>query len=120
MSRAVPEWIAKSDDEKIPNLVKLRIWARCNGRCHISGRKIMPGDSYDFEHVIALCNGGQHRESNISLALAAPHKEKTKDDLKLKAKITRIRKRHLGFKKAGRTMPGRKFDGTPIFSRARS
>ena len=118
--RSTPEWIAKNDDEKIPSLVRLRIWARCDGKCHLSGRKILPGDAYDFDHIIALCNGGQHRESNIALALKAAHKEKTKSDLKLKAKLTRIRKRHLGIKKSGRTMPGRKFNGEPIFSRARS
>lgn len=109
--RNVPEWRGRTDDQRIPDLVRLRIWARCDGKCHISGKRIYPGDAYDFEHILALCNGGEHRESNIALALKAPHKEKTKDDVRLKAKVTRIRKRHLGIKKPRTIRAWRKFSG---------
>jgi hypothetical protein len=35
------------------------------------------------------------------------------------AKAKRIERKHNGIKKAGRTIPGRKFDGSPIPSRVR-
>jgi hypothetical protein len=37
--------------------------------------------------------------------------------VKLKAKVARVRARHLGIKHRRRTIPGRKFDGTPIPAR---
>ena len=118
--RTTPEWVGSTDDARVPPRVRLRIFNAHSGVCYLSGRKIMPADKWELEHKTALCNGGEHRESNLAPALVAPHKEKTKSDVKLKAKIDRIRKRHLGIRKSGRTIPGRKFDGTPIYSRARS
>ena len=96
MTRARPEWIATHPDQTIPKVVKMRIWEREQGRCYLSGRKIMPGDVYEWEHVIALANGGEHRESNIRLALKEAHREKTSDDAKLTAKIRRQHLKHVG------------------------
>lgn len=98
-SRSVDEWVGKSPDSKIPTRVKLRIWQREEGRCYLSGKKIMPGDGFQYEHVIALCNGGENRESNIKLALTAKHKEKTARDVKEKSKVARVRAKHLGIAK---------------------
>lgn len=102
--RSVDEWIAPHPDAKIPPRVKLRIWEREQGRCYLSGRKIMPGDKFQYEHRVALINGGEHRESNIFLALDAPHKEKTARDVAEKAKVARIRSKHLGIWKSQRPM----------------
>ena len=111
-SRAVAEWIGKTPDARIPDRVKLRIWTREHGRCHITGRKIRPGDAYEFEHVIAICNGGEHRESNIALALTAEHKAKTAADVAEKAKVDRLRKRQAGIKTSrGRPLAGTKASG---------
>jgi 5-methylcytosine-specific restriction protein A len=94
--RTVDEWIGSSPDAAIPPRVKLRIWERCGGKCHLTGHKIRPGDAYDFDHIVALCNGGEHRESNLAPALRAKHREKTAADVAEMAKIDRLRKRHLG------------------------
>jgi 5-methylcytosine-specific restriction protein A len=94
--RQRPEWIATHPDQDIPKVVKLRIWEREGGRCYLSGRKINPGDAYEFEHVVAIANGGEHRECNIRLALKDAHRAKTSDDAKLTAKIRRQRLKHLG------------------------
>lgn len=115
--RTVEEWIGKTDDTAVPPRVRLRIFERDLGVCHLSGRKIRPGEQWELEHKTALCNGGEHRESNLAPALAQPHKDKTKEDRALKAKNDRVRKRHLGIRGKRRTIPGRKFDGTPIPSR---
>ena len=110
--RTVPEWIGSSDDAPVPARVKLRIFEANDGRCHWTGKKIMPGDEWDVEHVIALCNGGQHRESNMAPILREKHPEKTRRDLKTKAKIDRTRKKHLGIKSKSRNpIPGSRDSG---------
>jgi 5-methylcytosine-specific restriction protein A len=95
-SRSVPEWVANHPDQAIPPRVKLRIWEREEGRCHLTRRKIRPGEAYDFEHVIALTCGGEHRERNIALALREVHREKTAEDVALKSKLARVRAKHIG------------------------
>lgn len=95
MSRAVPEWIGKTPDSKIPDRVKLRIFEREGGRCHISGRKIMVGEPYDFDHKIALINGGEHRESNLFPALRNKHREKTAKDVAEKARTYAVKAKHV-------------------------
>jgi len=56
----------------------------------------MPSDAWEIEHRIALCNGGEHRESNLAPILAGkPHREKTAEDVAEKAKTARMRAKHL-------------------------
>lgn len=114
--RAVPEWIGKTPDSKVPDHVRARIFLSHEGCCHISGRKITPADRWDLEHKVALCNGGEHRESNMAPALCAPHKDKTRRDVALKAKTDRIRKRHLGIKRPRTIRAWRRFDKTPVYA----
>jgi 5-methylcytosine-specific restriction protein A len=94
--REVPEWIGATPDTPIPMRVKVRVFERFGGRCYLSGRKIMPGDQWDAEHVIAIINGGENRESNLKPALKGPHREKTKADLATKSKTARVKAKHLG------------------------
>lgn len=115
MTRSVPEWIGKNDDDAIPPRVRLRIFERLRGVCHLSGRVIRPGEPWDCDHIVALCNGGQHRESNLAPALRAPHKEKTAADVAEKAKNYRVRKNHLGLKR-----PGQKIKSAGFPKRART
>ena len=112
--RSTAEWIGKTDDAKVPDYVRLRIFTRADGICHISKRKITPADDWDLEHVLALCNGGEHREGNMAPALKEPHKVKTAADVTQKAKNDRVRKRHLGIKKPRTIRAWRKFDGTIV------
>lgn len=109
--RSVPEWIGKTPDTAIPLRVKLRIWEREQGICHLSGRKIRPGEPYDFDHKIALINGGEHRESNLFPALRDKHREKTALDVAEKAESARIRSKHIGAKTTSHPMPGSKASG---------
>ena len=96
MPRAVPEWIGKTPDTKVPPRVRLRIWEREHGICHLSGRKILAGEPWDLDHNTALINGGEHRESNLFPALRDKHRKKTRDDLAEKSKVREIRAKHLG------------------------
>jgi hypothetical protein len=100
--RSNPEWIGASDDAAVPPRVKIRVFEKYNGHCYLSGRKIMPGDAWDVEHIEALSLGGENREGNLAPALKKPHRVKTAHDRKVKAKNDRVRKKHLGIRKPSR------------------
>lgn len=119
--RATKEWIGKTPDQKVPPRVKLRVFESHDGICHISKRKIRPGEAWELEHKIALCNGGEHRESNMAPALVKAHKTKTAGDVREKARIAKTRKAILGIKREGKPFPGskrdkfkKKMDGTVV------
>lgn len=105
------EWIGKTDDSAIPPRVRLRVFERHHGICHLSGRKIASGEPWDCDHVVALVNGGSHRESNLAPALRDKHREKTKADVAEKATVYRKRLKHLGVRPKGRPMPGSRASG---------
>ena len=107
MTRSVPEWIGSSPDAAIPPRVRIRIFEREGGICHLSGRKIGPSDKWDADHKVAICNGGEHRESNLFPALRDKHREKTAEDVAEKSMIARKRAKHLGIAKAKRPFPKR-------------
>jgi 5-methylcytosine-specific restriction enzyme A len=96
--RSVREWIGKTPDSKPPQTVRLRVFDRCGGKCHITGAKIQPGDKWDLDHVIRLEDGGANAESNLAPALAKPHREKTAAETKLGKKADRQRAKHIGAK----------------------
>lgn len=98
MSRKTKEWIGRNDDAPIPPRVRLRIFERENGICHISLRKIAAGERWQADHKIALINGGEHRESNLFPALIGPHKEKTRADVAEKKAVAARAKSHAGIK----------------------
>jgi len=110
MTRSVDEWIGKTDDTPIPPRVRLRVFEAHGGKCYLSGRKILAGEPWQVDHVIALINGGENRESNLAPILTAKHKEKTRDDVAEKSKVARIRAKHLGvYPKAKRKIQSRGF-----------
>lgn len=97
--RANDEWIAKHDDQKVPDRVRIRVLERYSYKCYLTGREIRPGDAWEIEHIQALILGGQHRETNMAPALAAAHKVKTAAEMKVKAKIARVAKKSFLSKK---------------------
>jgi 5-methylcytosine-specific restriction enzyme A len=109
MSRSVPEWIGKTDDAKIPDRVKLRVFDAYGGRCAGCDRKLYPGDRWEADHIKALINGGQHRENNLQPLCEFCHPEKTRADVAEKAMIARKRKKHVGIRTAKRKLSGRGF-----------
>lgn len=112
MTRATDEWIATHDDQAVPPRVRLRVFERDGGRCHIAKRKIRAGEPWDLDHIKALCNGGEHRESNLAPALRDKHREKTAEDVAEKSRVQRKRVKHLGLKPKGKGFNGwRKFNG---------
>jgi 5-methylcytosine-specific restriction protein A len=94
--RSVQEWIGKTADSVPPPTVRARIFDRDNGICHISHRKIMPGDEWHLDHRKRLEDGGENRESNLAPALAAPHRAKTAEETRIGRKADRQRRAHIG------------------------
>lgn len=107
-ARAVPEWIGSSPDAKVPPHVRLRVFDAHKGRCHISGRRIEAGEAWELDHIVALVNGGEHRESNLAPALKDKHREKTAADVAEKSKVARMRMKHLGLWKSRTPMRSKK------------
>jgi len=102
VSRSVDEWVGKSPDSKVPPHVRVRVFETHKGVCHISKRKIRPGEAWELEHVQPLSMGGENRERNLAPALVAPHKAKTAREAGERSKADRVRLKHLGLKPAGR------------------
>lgn len=98
MSRAVPEWVGKTPDTPAPPRVRLRVFQSHGGICHIAKRKIAAGEPWQLEHVKALINGGENRESNLAPALTDKHREKTAEDLAEKSAVYRKAAKHRGIR----------------------
>lgn len=110
MPREVEEWIGAAPNQAIPPRVRARVFERHGGVCHIAKRKIRAGEAWECDHVIALVNGGQHRESNLAPALKDMHSEKTANDVAIKSKVARQRAKHLGiYPKSPFKLKGRGF-----------
>jgi 5-methylcytosine-specific restriction endonuclease McrA len=111
--RSVEEWRGKTPDSTPPASVRARVFLAHNGRCHISGRPIRPGDVWELEHVRPLSMGGENRETNLAPALSDAHREKTAAEAGVRAKCDRIRQKHLGiFPKSKRPLKSRGFQCT--------
>lgn len=109
MTRAVPLWFGKTAGTPVPDRVRVRVFARYNGRCQCGCyRAIRSGEAWQLDHKQALINGGPHAEDNLWPLLSEHHKEKTADDVAVKSKTARMAKKHLGIKKSGRPMVGSK------------
>ena len=111
--RSVPEWIADHDDQSVPKRVRLRIFERHHGICHLSARLIRAGEPWDLDHIVALANGGEHRESNLAPALREKHREKTRADVAEKSTLARKRAKHIGIKSTRQKIASRGFAKAP-------
>lgn len=109
--RAVPEWIAKHPDQKVPPRVRVRVFDRCNGRCGQCGRKINAGERWTCEHLVALINGGENRERNLGVTCDWCLPGKNAADVADKSKVADTRKKHLGLRSPKRVMPGSRASG---------
>lgn len=108
MPRPVSEWIGKKPESKCPPRVRLRIFDREHGICHICKFPIQADkEKWEADHVPALINGGENRESKLFPAHFHCHKVKTKDDVAEKAKTDAMRMKSLGIKRAKQKIAGR-------------
>jgi len=105
--RSVVEWVGRTPDSRPPQTVRLRIFDRAHGVCHISGKKIDVGDQWDVEHIKRLDDGGENRESNLAPALREPHLKKTAAENRAGKKADRARMKHVGVKAEKQAIPQR-------------
>lgn len=109
MARSTDEWIGKNDDAKPPPRVCQRVFDRHNGICHFCRQPIQkPHQKHETDHVKALINGGENRESNLAPIHKKPcHEVKTAADVNTKSKVAKVRQKHLGIQKAKKPIPSR-------------
>jgi 5-methylcytosine-specific restriction enzyme A len=103
--RSVGEWFGATPDTPVPDYVKLRVFERENGVCHVSGRKIRGGEPWDAEHVKPLWDGGENRETNLKPALRDKHREKTSAEAAERADGKRVKAKHHGLGKSKQRFP---------------
>lgn len=96
MARPTPEWIGKPHGVNIPPRVRLRVYDAHEGICYLCRLPIKPAESWQADHVVALINGGEHRETNLAPVHSHCHVGKTARDAAEKSKVAAVRKKHLG------------------------
>lgn len=96
MTRETPEWIGKNDDTRIPTRVKLRVFEAYGGKCAECSVKLGPTMPPEYDHTIALVNGGENREGNLRPLCGPCHKPKTAADVAIKKKDRRVKAKHIG------------------------
>jgi 5-methylcytosine-specific restriction protein A len=123
MARSVEQWIGKTDDTPVPPRVRDRVFTLKHGRCHRCTRTINAerGEPFTCEHMVALINwqpteAAPHgnRESNLDLTCDWCLPAKNAEDVAEKSKVYKKRAKARGIRGRRRTIPGRRFDGTPI------
>lgn len=112
--RSTAEWIASHDDQAIPARVKVRTFEKHGGKCAVCTLRIRGKLLPAYDHIVALVNGGSHREFNLQLLCVPCHEIKTGADVAEKSRVYRKRVKHLGLKKPRTIRSWRRFDGTIV------
>lgn len=99
MPRSVKEWIGKTDNTAIPPRVKQRVYDRDNGACHICKLAIKSGETWHADHVKALIEGGENRETNLAPTHAHCNLAKAAGEKTRKAKVQRMKEKNSGARK---------------------
>ena len=112
MTRTVAEWIGRNDDTPVPPRVKVRVFKRDGGKCQACTAPIEGKLTPEYDHKVALANGGEHRETNLQLLCKPCHAAKTKADVAEKSRVYQKTAKHIGVKlRNGPPMPGSRASG---------
>jgi 5-methylcytosine-specific restriction enzyme A len=99
MTRSVPEWIGKTSNTDVPPRVRARVFLAKGGRCHRCTRKVNASiEPWTCEHLIALVNDGENRESNLGVTCENCLPAKNAEDVAEKSKVARKRVKDMGLK----------------------
>lgn len=99
MSRKIPEWVGKTDDTDPPPRVKRRVAERQGWICPHCGLPFREGDPTDADHIVALIDHGENRETNLQILHRDPcHRLKTKGEGEQRKRTRRLQNKRLGIK----------------------
>lgn len=98
MARSVDEWIGRTPDTPAPPRVRKRVFEARSGRCHRCCRKIdaAGGERWTLEHMKALINGGENRESNLDVTCDWCLPAKNAEDVAEKSRVYHKAARNIG------------------------
>lgn len=105
--------------QEFPKSVKLAAWNAAGGHCQNCTAKLFAGN-IEYHHDRECTFAGSAELGNCVVLCRACHSIITRSRAPVIAKSNRVRNRHLGIKRAKRTIPGRRFNGEPIPARWRS
>ena len=73
------EWVGRTPEAMPGQTVLLRLYNKQDGICACGCGQMMNlnRDKVDCDHIVALIDGGENRESNLQLLLNGCHKAKT-------------------------------------------
>jgi 5-methylcytosine-specific restriction endonuclease McrA len=108
--------VASHDDQAIPPRVKVRVFEKASGRCAECTLSIVGKLLPSYDHIQALINGGEHRESNLQLLCVPCHAVKTRADVAEKSVSAGKRRNAIGIKKPRTMTRWRKFNGDIVFA----
>jgi 5-methylcytosine-specific restriction endonuclease McrA len=93
-------WIGRNDRAMPPENVQLRILERYKACCAGCQRKLMMGERWELDHVIALQDGGVNAEGNLQPLCKPCHGVKTGAEATIRAKVRAKTKAAYGIKTA--------------------
>lgn len=105
-ARTVREWRGATPDAPIPDKVRARVFLDFEGKCAHCRKIVRVGDKPQLDHIVALVNGGEHREHNLQLLCGICHAAKTKGDVREKSVTRRKMLKTFGVARPKRPMPG--------------
>lgn len=118
MSRAIDKmWVARHDDQAIPPRVKLRLFERAEKRCQVCTGLIIGKLTPEYDHKVAIINGGEHAEHNLQVLCSECHKVKTRADVAEKSVMARKKIKASGIKKRTSFRGWRKMNGDIVFAK---
>lgn len=110
MPRTRKSWIGRTDDSKAPPRVRQRVYDAHNGICHICDLPIKPGETWHLDHKKALIAGGENAEGNLAPAHAHCNLAKGQRESAEKAKVAKVRGKHIGAIQPKQSIQSRGFD----------
>lgn len=84
--------------KSLSRTVRVRVFERAGGICHLCRGKISAADKWDVDHILPLALGGPDDESNLAPAHKVCHVAKSRVDVGRIRKADRQRAKFIGVK----------------------